>query len=476
MSNSGTGPGALIPCFRAKRLAARPYRGRAVWIIAALGLFGLLPAAANAADANPCNGSDLLCGKTLDQVVLPGTHNSMSAAELDWAIPNQTYSIPEQLTRGVRALLIDTHYGKPGSNGRIDDWKPNTDGDPQTNGAGTYLCHTSCSLGASDLKTELGKVAGFLSANPREVLVFVVQNGIDPDDYAKAVSASGLIDYVYRGSTEAYPTLNQMINLNQRVVMFSEGDTGSVPWFHDGYAGAVQETPYDFRKNEANESLTTHGGIDLLTQPATLGSTCRPNRGGTTGKLFLMNHWVNGPLDNSNPVAPDPAVAKLLNTREALVNRARACQTRRGKLPNIIAVDMFGSGDELGAVRELNGIPDPAPVLELLKPRAVTVKAKRKATFRVKVTNTGDAAATAAKVCATVPVKLARKPRCVTIASIPAGGSTVARLGLVTKKRYKKGSAPVRFMVFSNDSDQATLSTSARLTVKPLKKPGRKKR
>lgn len=50
-------------------------------------------------------------------------------------------------------------------------------------------------------------------------------------------------------------TLDQMIHLNQRVVMFSEGNTGSVPWFHDGYAGAVRETPYDFRKNEADESL-----------------------------------------------------------------------------------------------------------------------------------------------------------------------------------------------------------------------------
>ncbi len=74
-------------------------RGRVVWIIAALGLFTLAPAFASAADTNPCNGSDLLCNKTLDQVVLPGTHNSMSNSESGWALPNQTYNMTHQLER-----------------------------------------------------------------------------------------------------------------------------------------------------------------------------------------------------------------------------------------------------------------------------------------------------------------------------------------------------------------------------------------
>ena len=34
--------------------------------------------------------------------------------------------------------------------------------------------------------------------------------------------------------------------------------------------------------------------------------------------------------------------------------RARACEGVRGRLPNLVAVDVFGSGDLIGAIWELN--------------------------------------------------------------------------------------------------------------------------
>jgi hypothetical protein len=52
----------------------------------------------------------------------------------------------------------------------------------------------------------------------------------------------------------------------------------------------------------------------------------------------------------------------------------------------------------------------------------------------------------------------------------------VKKVVLTTKKRYRKGAGAVHFLVFSADSDQQTLSTSAKLTVKPLKKPKKNKR
>jgi hypothetical protein len=35
-----------------------------------------------------CNGEVRLCGRRLSDVVLPATHNAMSAASLGWKIPN----------------------------------------------------------------------------------------------------------------------------------------------------------------------------------------------------------------------------------------------------------------------------------------------------------------------------------------------------------------------------------------------------
>ena len=59
-----------------------------------------------------CNGHVELCDRRLDEVVLAATHNSMSAsAEKDWYFPRQTGGIGAQLAKGVRAFLVDAHYG-----------------------------------------------------------------------------------------------------------------------------------------------------------------------------------------------------------------------------------------------------------------------------------------------------------------------------------------------------------------------------
>ncbi|MBK5233744.1 MAG: hypothetical protein JJE13_12270 [Thermoleophilia bacterium] len=430
------------------------YRGRAVWIIAALGLLMLLPSAAAAAD-EPCNGAPELCDRPLDQVVLPGTHNSMSAAELNWSLPNQTYSISNQLKLGVRALLFDTHYGEANGNGTVIKI-PKSEG--RVTHAHTYMCHELCQLGSVDLTEELGRIADFLAANPREVLTFINQDGISPEDYATAVQNSGLLPYVYQGSATSFPTLRQMIDSGQRVVMLAEQEAAGVSWYHLAYDGSVMETPYEFIEPVEGNSTAK------LTDPAQLNESCRPNRGQEGSPLFLMNHWI------TTSVTPQPARAAIVNTKEALVARAKACEARRGKLPNIVAVDFFGQGDLIGAVRQLNGVEK--PILTVSKPKPRTAKSKRKATFRVKVSNAGDADATSVKVCATVPSRLAKKPRCSTIASVPIDTTGTASLSFKTKKRFRKGTGTVRFSI---SSSQPTIKTTAKLTVKPLKKPKRHK-
>ena len=95
-----------------------------------------------------CNGAALLCSRHFDRVVLPGAHNAMSAASLGWKIPNQSVAIPDQLETGIRALLIDTHYGRlqPDGTVKTDDNGRVTEGE-----LGTYLCHEVCEIGATPL-------------------------------------------------------------------------------------------------------------------------------------------------------------------------------------------------------------------------------------------------------------------------------------------------------------------------------------
>jgi hypothetical protein len=127
---------------------------------------------------------------------------------------------------------------------------------------------------------------------------------------------------------EDWPTLGQLIEADQRLVVFSEVEAAAPAWNHPAFR-FIQDTPFLARSVE-----------DL---------SCDRARGETSATLFLMNHWVSR-------TAPDRADAQTINAREAIVGRARACETARGQLPDFVAVNFFSLGDLLGAVDELNGV------------------------------------------------------------------------------------------------------------------------
>lgn len=293
-------------------------------------------------DPKLCNGLKTLCKRTLDQVVLPGAHNAMSSANLDWKIPNQTLTIPEQLDFGIRALLLDTHYGRLQDNGVVvTDDKGNND----VGTRGVYLCHVLCELGASPLAPTLRQIRKWLRANPAEVLVIENEDYISNDDFVGAMDKSGLLDYVYRGPDAPWKTLGEMITKGHRVVMLADNDKAVDPlWYRPTYDGVMQETPYTFNPPSK------------LTDPANWPDSCVPNRGlngGTTGSLFLMNHWS----PSTAPPEPDPATAAQVNATDVLLGRASKCAELRGRYPNLIAVDQVSYGGLLEAVGRLNELP-----------------------------------------------------------------------------------------------------------------------
>jgi hypothetical protein len=198
---------------------------------------------------------------------------------------------------------------------------------------GLYLCHGFCELGATPLVTALREVHEFMVENPDEVLVFDVEDYVSPQDLAAAFAESGLDGLVYRGAVAPpWPTLREMIDLRQRVVVFTESGRTGVPWIHPAYE-TMQETPYSF-----------HNPSEM---------SCAANRGGTSGSLFLMNNWIE-----TTP-APKPSNAAIVNAYDALLARARQCEAERGKRPNVIAVDFYRTGDLFRVARTLNGAGGP---------------------------------------------------------------------------------------------------------------------
>jgi hypothetical protein len=312
-----------------------------------------------------CDGHAALCDRPLDEVVLPATHNSMSAPLKGWYSSEQDRSIGGQLEDGIRGLLLDTHYADNLGNGRVRTYFPNKrsldlikdqDGvsDESFDAAlrirerigfrgkgtrGIYLCHTFCELGATALATGLRDVHDFLVTHPTDIVVMVNQDYVTPRDFVEAVDKAGLAPYALTPpSGDDWPTLREMIEADQRFVAVAENHAGAAPWYQPVYTRLTQETPFTFPS------------ASLLTAKADLPASCKANRGPSSARLFLINHWV------STDPAPKPSDADKVNAYAPLLARARECERIRHHLPNLLAVNFYKRGDVFRVVDTLNGV------------------------------------------------------------------------------------------------------------------------
>jgi hypothetical protein len=266
------------------------------------------------------------------------------------------------LEYGIRGLLIDTYYGYAVKGGVRTDiaslpkrelavqeiGAPAVDaaerirsrlGDQNLGQRQIFLCHGFCELGAVSLSSALTDLRTFLVSNPGAVVIVINQDeGVTPQDIERAFDRAGLLDLVYRGPLGPFPTLREMIDSGQRLVVMAENDAGTIPWYHLAYGDALQETPFTFKTPAA------------LTDPSQVAVSCRDNRGPASAPLFLLNNWVD-----TTPL-PRASLAYVVNAHAALLRRAQECRRIRGRLPNLVAVDFYRRGDVLGVVRALNGL------------------------------------------------------------------------------------------------------------------------
>ena len=317
------------------------------------------PAAANAAAG--CNGYVELCAQPLNQVMWAASHNAMNSAAYDFYAAEHTITIPEQLNAGVRALLLDAYYG-------YDD-----DGIVRTNLAGgvsraqlekekgvdavreldrlgaltgtadtsgkkedVYFCHDFCELGAVKASDILADVGTFLDQNLNEVVMIDVEDYVKPKDLRRALDDAGLLDRVWLPPKDLskLPTLEEMVTPpkgegenRRRLIITTEKHEQRYRWQTPTYA-LMQESPYDFASIQK--------------------FSCAPNRGGDGKPMFLLNHWLraDGP--------PDPVGAAEVNSSTTLRNRMSQCIAKRGRLPNVVAVDFTAVGDLEKTVNRYN--------------------------------------------------------------------------------------------------------------------------
>ena len=259
-----------------------------------------------------CNGSASLCLKTYNDVAYLTTHNAFNSDEDGFLFPNQTYNITSQLNAGVRGLMIDVynHFGTP------------------------TAYHTVFALGTIPFSDLLNDIKSFLDNNSNEIITIILECYITANDIEDEINQSGLSSYLYtHNSNTGWPTLQNMINNNNRLVMFTDINDASSSqlWYHYVWDYAVE----------------THYSVNTINN-----FTCNFNRGDSINDLFILNHFVTdanlgyGLYNESNDVNANPF----------FITRVLDCQNQTNKFPNFVTVDFYELGDGLDVVDELNGV------------------------------------------------------------------------------------------------------------------------
>lgn len=161
-----------------------------------------------------CNGHAEFCGRRYSNLTFVGSHDSAFVGT--GVADNQETDVAAQLAQGVRFLQAQTHF----DNNTIK------------------LCHTLCALeDAGPLETYLGGLKTFLDANPREVVTLLLtnQDGQSGAAFDAVFRAAGIQGYGFvPGSNltlDQWPTLGQMIDIGQRLVVFMDFPAGApVPY------------------------------------------------------------------------------------------------------------------------------------------------------------------------------------------------------------------------------------------------------
>ena len=328
-----------------------------IWLIVGLaGAGAAVVVLVDRAKPTRCNGSTALCERRLDQVVFPGTHNSYAASDQPgWRFAPQHHGIARQLDDGVRAFLLDVHYGvrdpdtgvvrtdlrAEGSDRnkvaqqlspaalRVADRVAGRVGVGRLKGTpAPYLCHTLCELGAEPLGQELGVLRRFLDGHPGAVVILIVEDYVPGTTIERAFADAGLQRYVEtlpRG--RKMPTMGALVGSGRRLVVFAEDGGGSPAWYMPAFS-FIQDTPL--------------GAL----RPSQL--SCRRYRGKPDSPLLLVNHWIP-------PFPPSARINAAIGRRALLRSRVEQCLRERGVEGAIVAVDFYDRTSVVDVARRLNG-------------------------------------------------------------------------------------------------------------------------
>ncbi|KAI0382971.1 PLC-like phosphodiesterase [Hypomontagnella monticulosa] len=288
-----------------------------------------------ASTTTACNNSPDLCTRSYGNITHMGAHDSSFLRDESTSnsiAGNQYFNATVALDAGIRLLQIQVH----------------------NEGGVIEMCHTSCSLlDAGPLQDWLVIIKSWMDSHPNEVVTLLIVNsdGKAAADFGSVFSASGIDTYGYVPSgVGAWPTLQEMINANKRLVTFIASITANsqFPYLLSEF-DYVFETPFE---------VTELSGFNCtLDRPSSQNSASAAIQ---AGMLPLMNHFKYDLLAASIMV-PDEGNISTTNspsttTEGNLGLHAQTCLQQWGIKPSFVLVDFFSEGPAVQAADNLNGI------------------------------------------------------------------------------------------------------------------------
>lgn len=281
--------------------------------------------------STPCNGNDAYCSLRYDETCFAATHDSAANAAKFWEYPTQDQTIREQLNYGIRALMLSVY----------DD------------GGVATVCRGRCDEGNVPLSVVLGDVATFFDENPREVVTLLLDGELPAERLADELRAAYLDGLALpHAADDAWPTLEEMIDSGQRLVVFAATPDEGPAWLLDRQA-YVWETDKDW--------------------PSVSAMNCNPEIGNVSRPLYLVHHNLVGSdaegsasggmggAGGQPSETEDPSIALAAEANEfsVVTERLQYCETQHRHVPSFVAVDFSRVGDAQGATQVMNRVRAP---------------------------------------------------------------------------------------------------------------------
>ncbi|KAI8964093.1 PLC-like phosphodiesterase [Daldinia sp. FL1419] len=291
-------------------------------------------AASSSSSTTTCNNSPDLCSRSYSDITHMGAHDSAFLRDESTGnsiAGNQYFNATVALDAGIRLLQAQAHD----LSGAIE------------------LCHTSCGLlDAGTLQSWLEPIKSWMDAHPNEVVTLLIVNsdGKSAAEFGSVFSASGIDKYGYAHSGSTWPTLQEMISANTRLVTFIASITADsqYPYLLSEF-DHVFETPFE---------VTSLSGFNCsLDRPSSHDSAGAAIQ---AGLLPLMNHFAYNLLGASImvPNADNITITNSPSTTTIgnLGLHAQTCNQEWGIKPVFVLVDFFNEGPAIKTADVLNSI------------------------------------------------------------------------------------------------------------------------